>query len=44
MTGNLLLRGMLAGLIAGFIAFGFARVFGEPQVEIAIARMKAALW
>lgn len=37
MTGNLLLRGMLAGLIAGFIAFGFARVFGEPQVEIAIA-------
>jgi predicted cobalt transporter CbtA len=37
MTGNLLLKGMLAGLIAGLIAFGFARVFGEPQVEIAIA-------
>jgi Probable cobalt transporter subunit (CbtA) len=34
--GNLLLRGMLAGLIAGFLAFGFAKVFGEPQVDRAI--------
>lgn len=37
MTGNLLMRGMIAGLIAGLLAFGFARVFGEPQVELAIA-------
>lgn len=37
MTGNLLLRGMIAGLIAGLLAFGFARVFGEPQVDLAIA-------
>ena len=37
MTGNLLVRGMIAGLIAGLLAFGFARVFGEPQVELAIA-------
>ncbi len=35
--GNLLLRGMLAGLVAGFIAFGFAKIFGEPQVDRAIA-------
>jgi hypothetical protein len=34
--GNLLLRGMLAGLVAGFLAFGFAKVFGEPQVDRAI--------
>ncbi|MBS0231963.1 MAG: CbtA family protein [Proteobacteria bacterium] len=34
--GSLLLRGMLAGLLAGFIAFGFAKVFGEPQVDRAI--------
>jgi len=27
---------MLAGLLAGFIAFGFAKVFGEPQVDRAI--------
>jgi predicted cobalt transporter CbtA len=37
MTGNLLMRGMIAGLIAGLLAFGFARVFGEPQIELAIA-------
>jgi pimeloyl-ACP methyl ester carboxylesterase len=34
--GNLLMRGMLAGLVAGFLAFGFAKVFGEPQVDRAI--------
>jgi hypothetical protein len=37
MTGNLLLRGMIAGFIAGLIAFGFARAYGEPQVDAAIA-------
>ncbi|MGQ0444542.1 MAG: CbtA family protein [Beijerinckiaceae bacterium] len=37
MVGNLLLRGLLAGVVAGLLAFGFARVFGEPQVERAIA-------
>lgn len=35
--GRLLVRGMLAGLIASMLAFGFAKVFGEPQVERAIA-------
>ena len=37
MVGNLLLRGMLAGILAGFFAFGFARIYGEPHVERAIA-------
>ncbi|KAA0970355.1 CbtA family protein [Aureimonas fodinaquatilis] len=37
MTVNLLVRGMLAGLFAGLIAFGFAHTFGEPQIERAIA-------
>ena len=35
--GNLLLRGMLAGLIASLLAFGFAKFIGEPQVDRAIA-------
>jgi len=37
MVGKLLLRGMLVGLVAGLIAFAFARVYGEPQVDKAIA-------
>lgn len=37
MMGSLLMRGMLAGLVAGILAFGFARTFGEPQVDKAIA-------
>jgi hypothetical protein len=37
MVGRLLLRGMLAGVVAGLVAFGFARVFGEPPIEHAIA-------
>lgn len=37
MVGSLLLRGMLVGILAGLFAFGFARIFGEPQVDRAIA-------
>ena len=37
MVGSLLLRGMLVGVIAGLLAFGVARVFGEPQIDHAIA-------
>ncbi|WP_416427182.1 CbtA family protein [Pseudomonas sp. App30] len=37
MTGRLLVRGMLVGLLAGILAFGFAKIFGEPQVDRAIA-------
>ena len=37
MTRELLVRGMLVGLVAGLLSFGFLKVFGEPQVERAIA-------
>jgi predicted cobalt transporter CbtA len=37
MVGALLVRGMLVGLVAGLLAFGFAKIVGEPQVEKAIA-------
>src|ERR687887_357192 len=37
MLGSLLWRGMLAGLCAGILAFGFASVVGEPQVNTAIS-------
>jgi hypothetical protein len=37
MVGNLLLRGMIAGAIAGILIFAFARLFGEPLVDAAIA-------
>ena len=36
MVRALLVRGMLAGAVAGLLAFGFAFVFGEPQVDLAI--------
>lgn len=36
MVGQLLLRGMIVGLIAGLVAFGFARLWGEPLVAQAI--------
>jgi predicted cobalt transporter CbtA len=37
MVGKLLLRGMIVGLVAGIVAFAFARLYGEPQVDKAIA-------
>ena len=37
MVRGLLIRGMLAGLAAGILAFAFAKVFGEPQIDKAIA-------
>jgi hypothetical protein len=36
MVRALLVRGMLAGALAGLLAFGFAWIFGEPQVDLAI--------
>lgn len=36
-TGRYLFLGMIAGLIAGVLAFGVGRVWGEPPVEAAIA-------
>jgi len=37
MVRALLIRGMLVGILAGLLAFGFAKIFGEPQVDRAIA-------
>lgn len=37
MMRGLLIRGMLAGIVAGLLAWGFAYVFGEPEVRSAIS-------
>jgi predicted cobalt transporter CbtA len=37
MVRDLLVRGMLAGIVAGLLSFGFLRVYGEPQVDLAVA-------
>jgi hypothetical protein len=36
-VGALLLRGMVAGAVAGLLCFGFLRLVGEPPIERAIA-------
>lgn len=37
MMRGLLIRGMLVGIVAGLLAWGFAYVFGEPEVRSAIS-------
>ncbi|KMY85355.1 putative cobalt transporter CbtA [Candidatus Paraburkholderia calva] len=37
MIRNLLVRGMIAGLVAGLLGSGFAHTFGEPSIARAIA-------
>ena len=37
MTRSLLVRGMIAGLVAGLLLFAVGRILGEPQVERALA-------
>jgi hypothetical protein len=37
MVRTLLVRGMLVGIVAGLITFAFLKIYGEPQVDIAIA-------
>ncbi|GAA4292983.1 CbtA family protein [Actinokineospora soli] len=39
---SLLVWGLLAGLVGGLLAFGFATAFGEPAVERAIALEESA--
>jgi predicted cobalt transporter CbtA len=36
MTGTLLMRGMIVGLIAGLLSFTFLKIVGEPAVDRAI--------
>ena len=37
MVGALLVRGMLIGVVAGLLSFGFLKIAGEPAVDRAIA-------
>jgi predicted cobalt transporter CbtA len=37
MVGALLIRGMLIGVVAGILSFGFLKLVGEPAVDKAIA-------
>ena len=37
MVRALLIRGMLVGLLAGLLVFGFGKVFGEPQINRAVS-------
>ncbi len=37
MVRDLLIRGMIAGLVAGLLCFGVGKIVGEPQVDSAIA-------
>ena len=41
MVRTLLVRGMLVGLLAGLLVFGFGKVFGEPEVDRAISFERA---
>jgi predicted cobalt transporter CbtA len=36
MVRTFLVRGMLIGIVAGLVSFGFLKVFGEPQVDRAV--------
>jgi hypothetical protein len=37
MVRSLLVRGMLIGIVAGLLSFVFLKIYGEPQVDIAVA-------
>ena len=36
MVRTLLVRGMLVGIVAGLVAFGFLKLYGEPQLDRAL--------
>ncbi len=36
MVGNLVIRGIIVGIVAGLLAFGFSKYMGEPWVDLAI--------
>jgi predicted cobalt transporter CbtA len=37
MVASLIIRGLIVGIVAGVLAFGFAKTFGEPVVNVAIS-------
>jgi hypothetical protein len=40
-VGQLVIRGIIVGIVAGLLAFGFAKVFGEPWVDQGISYEEA---
>jgi hypothetical protein len=36
--GNMLMRGMLIGIVSGILSFGFLKIVGEPAVDRATTR------
>jgi hypothetical protein len=36
LVGNLVLRGFIVGIVAGLLAFGWAKIFAEPAIDTAI--------
>ena len=37
MVRTFLVRGMLVGIVAGVLSFAFLKIYGEPQVDLAVA-------
>src|SRR5262249_37267784 len=37
MVRTFLVRGMLVGIVAGLLSFGFLKIYGEPQIDRAVA-------
>ena len=37
MIRTFLVRGMLVGIVAGLLSFAFLKIYGEPQVDRAVA-------
>jgi len=37
MVRTFLVRGMLVGIVAGLLSFAFLKIYGEPQVDLAVA-------
>ena len=37
MVRAFLVRGMLVGIVAGLLSFAFLKIYGEPQVDRAVA-------
>ena len=37
MVRTFLVRGMLVGIVAGLLSFAFLKIYGEPQVDRAVA-------
>jgi len=43
MVRTLLVRGMLVGIVAGLLSYGFLKIYGEPQVD-SCHRLRGRKW